>query len=71
MRFDGNERRYNKRRDDFETLQEYNDYLEEIEDIGECKVHESLCGAPTKEFGRVDPVDPPAVCNQCTSCWRE
>lgn len=47
MRFDGNERRYNKRRDDFETLQEYNDYLEEIEDIGECKLHESLCGAPT------------------------
>lgn len=71
MRVDGNEHRYNKRRDDFETLQEYNDYLEEVEDIGECKLVESLCDAPTKNGRTADPFDPPALCIQCTTCWRE
>lgn len=28
--------RYNKREEDFPTLDEYNDFLEEIEEIGEC-----------------------------------
>ena len=36
-------RSFNKREEEFPTLQAYNDYLEEVEDIGACATSRS-CG---------------------------